>query len=242
MVSQGTTPRVRRTLVVVAAAATVLSGCSAGSATLGLAGVDDLEIPTASPDPGDFVDRVDNPWLPLPAGATWTYDVSDAAGHHRLRVSVADETRTVDGVATTVVVSRESGKATRDFYAQDLDGNVWWFGRQALPGTSTETSWEAGVGGAEAGVAMLAVPRVGDGYRRGLAPGVVDDVARVDSITGSGTVPAGSYDDLVVTEDRSEVTLASTTDRSWASGVGLVSETGVGANLRSLRLVSADLD
>ena len=95
--------------------------------------------------------------------------------------------------------------------------------------------------GAEAGIAMLATPRVGDGYRRGYAPGVVDDVVQVDSITGSETVPAGTYDDLVAIGERSELDSGRSTDRSYAAGVGLVLETGVGVDYRSLRLLSADL-
>ena len=47
-------------------------------------GVDELVIPTPSPDPADFVAVVDNPWLPLEPGRTWTYDVTDVRGPHAL--------------------------------------------------------------------------------------------------------------------------------------------------------------
>jgi len=237
MSSHPTAPRVRRTLVVAALLTTVLGGCGAGSVVVGTEGVDTLTIPTPSPEAADFDDVVDNPRLPLLPGSRWNYDVTDASGSHRLRVAVAAQPRSVDGVSTTVVVSRERGGTTRDFYAQDLDGNVWWFGRGSTPGTS----WQAGTRGAEAGIAMLATPRVGDGYRRGYAPGVVDDVVQVDSITGSETVPAGTYDDLVAIGERSELDSGRSTDRSYAAGVGLVLETGVGVDYRSLRLLSADL-
>ena len=113
------------------------------------AGVDELVIPTPSPDPDDFVATIDNPWLPLRAGR-------DAGPTPTAATDVtfsADEGPTIAGVADHRA-SRRGGSA--DYYAQDADGNVWWFGR--------EGEWQAGEDGAEAGIAMLAKPRVGDGY------------------------------------------------------------------------------
>ena len=46
--------------------------------TIGPSGVDGLTIPTPTPDPADFVDVVDNPWLPLVADSVWTYAVVGA--------------------------------------------------------------------------------------------------------------------------------------------------------------------
>ena len=59
-----------------------------------------------------------------------------------------------------------TGDQVVDYYAQDRHGNVWWFGREGV--------WRAGEDGAEAGLAMPATPRVGDGWRAAYDAGVVD--------------------------------------------------------------------
>ena len=56
-------------------AALTLTGCGAASEDYEDVGIDELVIPTPSPDPDDFVGYVDNPWFPLEQGSTWTYDV-----------------------------------------------------------------------------------------------------------------------------------------------------------------------
>ena len=141
------------------------SGCGSGSDPSPPAGVDGLVIPTPSVDPDDFVTGVDNPWLPLPLGATWEYDVT---GDQPGTASVTTlEGPDVEGVATTavrteLVPDRGGRTVATDFYAQDEQGNVWWFGR--------EGEWLTGEDGAEAGLAMADHPRVGDGYRQAFAP------------------------------------------------------------------------
>jgi hypothetical protein len=206
-----------------------LTACGTASAPSPPAGVDELVIPTPSPDPTDFVAGVDNPWLPLEPGSRWRYDVVDARGTHPMTVTVADGP-TVDGVATTARVSTEADSVVTDWFAQDTAGNVWWFGR--------EGRWEAGTDGAEAGLAMPATPRVGDGYREAYAPGVVEDVARVVALDEGVVVPAGSYDHLLVVEVRSRLEAGVSRQQSYAEGVGLVTENVVSGSYRSVRLVS----
>lgn len=210
----------------VVALVTLLAGCGTASDPSPPTGVDQLVVPTPSPDPDDFVAGVDNAWLPLPTGRTWTYGVVDVDGAHRVRVTVAPGPE-VDGVATTARVSTERGEETTDWYAQDDDGNVWWFGRDG--------EWEAGVDGAQAGLAMPAHPRVGDGFRTAYQPGVVEDVVTVTALDGSATVPAGSYDDLLVTRSVSALEPGGSRTSSWARGVGLVDEEQPG---RTTRLVA----
>jgi hypothetical protein len=191
-----------------------VAGCGSASAPSPPSGVDGLEIPTPDPDPDDFVASIDNPWLPLAEGAQWDYRVEDELGRHRVLVTVADGP-TVAGVTTTEVRRIEQGRTSVagevvDYYAQDRDGNVWWFGR--------EDAWRAGEAGAEAGLAMPADPRFGDGFRIGLAVGV-DERARVTSVDAVTEVPAGTYDDLVVLEVTGGDVVRT---EYYAEGVGLV--------------------
>jgi hypothetical protein len=207
-----------------------LSGCGTASELSPPAGVDALVIPTPSPDPADFVEVVDNPWFPLEPSRTWTYDVSDAGGSHRLTVTV-EAGPEVAGVPTTARVATERRQVVTDYFAQDVEGNVWWFGREGV--------WRAGERGARAGIAMLAVPRVGDGYRQAYAPGVVEDTARVLGLDGSATVAAGTYDELLLIEQRSALEAGTSLERAYARGVGMVEEELTGGDFRTVRLVSA---
>jgi hypothetical protein len=225
---------VRAPLLVVALAVLAsLSACGTASAPSPPAGVDELTIPTPSPDPGDFVTRVDNPWLPLTVGDEWVYSVTDGDGTHRMTVTVTPGPE-IDGVATTSRVSTEPSGAVTDWFAQDEHGNVWWFGRAG--------SWQAGEHGAEAGVAMLARPRIGDGYRMAYAEGVVEDSARVISLDGDADVAAGAYDDLIVVEQRSALDPRANGELAYARGVGLVEGSVMSGSYRTVRLVSGPED
>ncbi len=206
--------RVAASLLLLAALGTA---CGSASDPSPPTGVDELTVPTPSPDPADFVAVVDNPWFPLKPGTTWRYDVADLRGNHTLVVT-ATPGPVIAGVHTTARVAREAGTDTVDWYAQDDRGNVWWFGR--------EGEWRAGSGAAEAGLAMPADPRVGDGYRLGYAPGVAEDVATVVSVA----------DDQVVVEQRSAVDTGTRTDLTYRRGTGLVLASTVAGNYRVLRL------
>jgi len=207
-----------------------LTGCGSASVPSPPSGVDELVIPTPSPAPADFVATVDNPWFPLEPGTTWTYAVEDPAGAHTLTVT-AEPGPEVAGVATTARVSTEGSHVETDWYAQDDRGNVWWFGRDG--------SWQAGEDGAEAGLAMADTPRVGDGYRPALAPGVSEDTATVTALDDRVTVPAGTFEALLV-DGRSELEPGVHTESSYAEGVGLVAEQVVSSSYRSVRLESVD--
>jgi hypothetical protein len=177
-------------------------------------GVDELVIPTPSPDPSDFVPAVDNPWFPLKAGSSWTYRASGTPTG-TVTVRVLSSPVPIAGVTTTALERTDpSGAATVDYYAQDRHGNVWWFGR--------EGEWRAREAGAEAGLAMPEHPRRGDGWRTAYQPGVVEDQASVASVDDDVTTPAGKYDDLVVLDTSSPLTPGVAMRSFYARGVGLV--------------------
>jgi hypothetical protein len=178
-------------------------------------GINGLVIPTPSPDAADFVEVVDNPWLPLEPGTRWTYDVTrggSPAG--QLVVAVLDDTVTVDGLVATAVESTtdpgDGGTASvvTRLYAQDDDGNVWLVGVEA-DGGSRDDSWRAGAEGAEAGLVMPARLRIGDGWLTYAVPSLPRATRQVEELS----------DDLVQMHDE-----ADTESRSvYEKGVGLVS-------------------
>lgn len=198
----------------------LVSGCGSASEPSPPTGVDQLVIPSPSLDPADFVASIDNQWLPLTLGNEWRYRATSGGELARITVTVLDETRDVQGVAATVVQSKavnQRGRLvdqTREWFAQDVDGNVWRVGEDGV--------WEAGVGGAEAGLAMPARPRVGDGYRQEYAEGVAEDRTEVLGLDGSASVPYGDLTGLLETEDSSPLEPGVVELRSYARGIGLV--------------------
>jgi len=212
----GAPPHVRRGLVallVPVIAMTLATGCGSASDPSPPSGVDGLVIPTPSIDPDDFVEEVDNRWLPLPPGSRRTYRVSGEQSGTAV-AEVSERTWPVSGVDATVLVTTFEDRRTADFYAQDLAGNVWWLGRDGV--------WQAGVDGAEAGLAMAAHPRVGDGFASSGSDGEVEDLAVVRSVEASVTVPAGSYRDCVQIETHSPLDPGVRELWTYADGVGLV--------------------
>ncbi len=198
-------------------------------------------------DPADFVDVVDNPLLPLAPGSRWVYEGVTDEGTERIEVVVTDERREVMGVSTVVVrdtatLDGEVIEDTYDWFAQDQDGNVWYFGEDttAYEGgepADTEGSWEAGVDGALPGIVMLAHPAVGDAYRQEYLAGEAEDMGEVVRVGDAETVPFGAFDDLVVTEDWTPLEPDVVEEKYYAAGVGLVLEVGVTGGEERVELV-----
>lgn len=147
-------------------------------------GINGLVIPTPSPDPDDFVDAVDNPWLPLEPGTTRTYEVTrDGSPLGTVVADVRDDLVPVAGLdATAVEITTDLGGAatveTR-LYAQDDDGNVWLVGVES----DEDPSWRAGTDGAEAGLAMPAQPRLGDGWPAYVVPPLPEASRQVEDLS-----------------------------------------------------------
>jgi hypothetical protein len=181
-------------------------------------------------DPADFVEVIDNPYWPLTPGASYEFESAD----EQTKVVVTSERRMVMGVSTVVVSDKvfADGKLsedTTDWYAQDRAGNVWYFGEATLsyendPAGDPTGSWEAGVDGAEPGVVMLADPLGGDVYRQEFYAGEAEDIALVRHANGSITVPAGSYDNVLVTEEWTPLEPDVIELKYYAKGIGVVEE------------------
>lgn len=183
-------------------------------------------------DPNNFEgDPITNPFLPLAPGNTWVYADSEGAVD---TVTVTNQTINILGVECIVVkdVAKDGNKileSTKDYFAQDLDGNVWYFGENTKEfleggGVSFEGTWRGGVDGAQPGILMLADPRKGDSYLEENAPGVAVDRAEVRSLNASATVQFGSFDDCVKTRNTSELFPGDVEFKFYAAGVGSVLE------------------
>jgi hypothetical protein len=186
-------------------------------------------------DPEYFVAIIDNPYFPLTPGTTYTYEGETEDGTETVEVYVTGDTKEVMGVTCIVVRDRdyldeELIEETYDWYAQDSDGNVWYFGEDSAEYedgevVSTEGSWEAGVDGAEPGIIMEADPRVGDTYRQEYYEDEAEDMGAVVALDESVSVPYGNFDDCLQTLDWNPLEEDSEEYKYYAEGIGLVLET-----------------
>ncbi len=199
-------------------------------------------------NPEDFVEEIDNPYFPLVPGTTFVYEgESDEGDPLRTEVYVTDETRVVMGVTTTVVRESEYEddeleEETFDWYAQDKDGNVWYFGEDSKEYdegevVSTAGSWEAGVDGALPGIIMLGDLQEGDAYYQEFYPGEAEDQAEVVSLTESVTVAYGSFEDCLKTKEWNPLEPGEEENKFYAPGVGLLLEEEVKGGEERLELV-----
>jgi hypothetical protein len=191
-------------------------------------------------DPADFVDTVDNPYLPFTPGLQWTYDGTSDGQAERTEVVVTDQQREVMGIPVVVVrdtvsVDGEVIEDTYDWYAQDRDGNVWYMGEDTKEYengevSSTEGSWEGGVDGALPGIVMQAHPEVGQAYRQEFYAGQAEDLAEVTEVGTTKTIELGDYPDVVITKEWNPLEPDVIENKYFAPGVGLVAEEGVAGN------------
>lgn len=183
-------------------------------------------------DPANFVNGVDNPYFPLVPGTTFIFEGETADGFEHIEVQVTHETNVVMGVTCivvrdTVTIDGELVEDTYDWYAQDAQGNVWYFGEAAKDYAnsdvvSTAGSWEAGVDGALPGIVMQADPQVGVEYRQEYYVGEAEDMGKVLSLNVSITVPYGSFEGCLVTEDWTPLEPGFVEHKTYCPGVGTV--------------------
>ena len=201
------------------------------------------------PPAEDFVAVVDNPYMPWIPGTKAVFEGVSDGQRERNVVVVTDRTKVVMGVETTVVhdqvFSADGGLAedTFDWYAQDSAGNVWYFGEDTAEYrngavTSTAGSWEAGVNGAKPGVVMLAQPTAGETYHQEFLAGEAEDVGSVFALDQTVTMPYGSLDSVLVTQDTTPLEPQILEHKFYAPGIGVVMERVIRGGQEVSRLVS----
>jgi hypothetical protein len=187
----------------------------------------------ANLNPADFTTQIDNPYWPMPVGARWEISVSNPQGEQQKEViTVTNNTKQIaDGVQARVVhdVVSEHGKPieiTDDWYAQDSEGNIWYFGEDTAEfhngKKDTSGSFEAGVNGADAGVAMPANPEVGLTYREEYYKDHAEDRSKVLSTDEQAEVPFGHLTDVLMTKDYTPIEPDVDELKFYAKGVGPV--------------------
>ncbi|MCA9309577.1 MAG: hypothetical protein KDA21_00085 [Phycisphaerales bacterium] len=156
----------------------------------------------------------DNMYFPLQEWSFSAYEGIEDGADYRGETLVTDQVKNILGVDTRVVrdVAYEDGllvEVAFDWYAQDTDGNVWYFGEHVnnfnyddddnFIGVDHEGSWIADGVDFLPGIIMYANPMVGAEYYQEYAPGVAFDFAHVNSVTDSVDIDFGSFADVLNT-------------------------------------------
>jgi len=188
--------------------------------------------------------KIDNRWNPLVPGTQFTLNgVADRGGGllpHEVITTVTDLTKVVNGVRAVVILEKdvnegELQEAQLNFQAQDSAGNMWNLGEypeeyengkfHAAPDV-----WIAGVAEAAPGNSMIGNPQLGTPeYLQGWAPEIEFlDCAKVSEMQQRTCVPAGCYENVMITDERSPLEPESGYQRKYyAPEVGNVQVTAV---------------
>jgi hypothetical protein len=189
-------------------------------------------------------DAIDNQYFPLKPGTIYVYEgekkdeQTGEVDRETNKFAVTFQTQNIAGVTATEV--RDTAWAndflkedTRDWFAQDADGNVWYLGeftteyeyddKDNFIGTKNKGSWKAGVNGAKPGYIMEANPQVGDNYYQEFAPNDrAVDQAEVISRDRTISPRLGYFSNVLQTLEFSELTPGVSDFKYYAPGIGLV--------------------
>lgn len=258
------------TLALAVVAALTFTACSSGSDTTTPAGATDTSASNETPsttasssdlpqgndpvdlDPADFTADITNPYWPMEPGTRWTYEEIDEDGKVvEVVTTVLDETKEIaNGITARVVrdtVTRDGEliEDTFDWYAQDSDGNVWYMGEDTAEFedgemTTKAGSFEAGVDGALPGIIMPADPQPGLTYRQEYYKDEAEDNGEILSVEEMAEVPAGFYDDVVLTKDTITIEPDVLEYKLYARDVGPVLIFGVSGGAGVEQLITVD--
>jgi hypothetical protein len=200
-------------------------------------------------NPQDFSTTIDNPFSPLVPNTTYVYVGTTDGSAARDEFQVTRRTKVILGVTCREVRDRGYvdgvlAEDTLDWFAQDKDGNVWYFGEDTKEldangnVISTEGSWQAGVNGAQPGIVMEADPHVGDTYQQEFSAGVAEDMATVVALNKTVNVPFGSFKGCLETEEFTQLEPGTIDHKFYARGVGLAQSVALRGGRERLELVT----
>ena len=171
-------------------------------------------------------------------------------GHPSREVmTVTHRIKVIDGAPCVVIEDRlylsgYLGERTTEWYSQDKQGNVWYFGEDtaelAKNGqiTSTSGTWRAGVKGAKPGIYMFAHPKVGQAAQQEFYKGQAQDHFKVLSLHASVNVPYTSSTTAMLTEEWTPLEPGALDHKLYVRGIGTVLEQTVKGGSERAALVS----
>ncbi len=203
-------------------------------AACGAAAPDGLTTPSVSPsaaDLGGFKSTLEHPFILTTPGVLRIYEGTHNGEHRREEVEVLREPRLILGIPCTPVrqvisVGGLVTEVTTEWFATDVQGNVWRFGEESIEveddmAWRSDDSWIAGENGGRPWLTFAAQPRVGDLYA-GYRPEGVDSL-HVTSLDRTADVAAGRFEGCMEIVENPD----DPADKDiilYAAGMGRVSE------------------
>jgi hypothetical protein len=200
-------------------------------------------------DPANFVTTIDNPYFPLQPGTTFIYEGQMPGGFERDEFAVTHNTRVIQGVTCvevhdSVFTNGALTEDTLDWFAQDRDGNVWYFGEnthELEDGliTTIDGTFMGGVNGDKPGIIMKAHPAVGDFYRQEFSLNNAEDFAQTLGLNEVVTVRFGTFNHCLKSEETTPLEPDLLEDKFYAPGVGniLTLDVHTGATSELVRII-----
>ncbi len=196
------------------------------------------EVYNPTINPSDFTSKVKNNYFTLIPGKKMVYEAETEEGKERIEVYVMHETKTVMGIEAAIVWDRvwleeELIEDTKDWYAQDKEGDVWYLGEDSIElfdgkVVSHAGSWESGVDGAKPGIIMKANSLVGESYRQEYYKGEAEDMAEVLALDETVAVPYGTFNGCLKIKDLNLLKPGEVEHKYYCSEVGgVVLEAGL---------------
>jgi hypothetical protein len=166
-------------------------------------------------------------------------------------VDITSETKVIAGVTVLVVKDTATDadgnpiEVTEDWYAQDLQGNVWYFGEDTKEldkqgnVTSTEGSWQTGVDSATPGLIMPAQIQPPQSFRQEYYEGHAEDMFWIVDTGESISVPYQDFTGTVVrTLEWTRLEPKVIDAKFYAPGIGIVLEASQSGPEERAELVS----
>jgi len=220
-------------------------------------GEDPYDPPFGEDYADDFVNPLEigvsitpNPYLPLVQGNEWIYEgkTIDDEGEEEIEtitVNVTNRTKLIDGITCIEVrdeaqVDEAAVEVTFDWYAQHINGDVWYCGEisqnyENFEGNHPEIpelvdidgSRKTGRDGAKPGILLPFLPVVGDIHRQEVAWGDAEDVIKILAINeteSSSLGPHACSGDCLVTNDFTPLDSEANENKYYAPDTGLIVE------------------
>jgi hypothetical protein len=191
----------------------------------------------------DFTSTGKNSYFILEPGYQVVLEGEEDGEKLQLVMSVMNETKIVGGVETRVVEERETEggnlvEVSRNYFAIcNPTNDAIYFGEdvdmyEEGKIVSHEGAWLAGENGAKAGMITPGKVEVGLKYYQEIAPGVAEDRAEIVSVNDTLDTPAGTFSDVLKTEETNPLKPEEKEFKFYAPKIGLIQD-------EALKLVEA---
>jgi hypothetical protein len=201
-----------------------------------------------------FTTHIDNAWYPLKPGIVYVYRGTEDGDRLRDVFWITSRVTTIEGVRCRIIkdkvfVNGVLQERTTDYYSQDAEGNVWYFGEDTAEldeqgnVTNTDGTWRSGRDGAEPGLFMEANPQVGHHFQQEYLRGEAEDHYRVVTLSAEVDVPYGHFGNnklrrrVQITKEWSPLEPEVRDHKYYVRGIGQVKEQTVRGGNEALSLV-----